>query len=83
MRQACRPRAQLLKYNIGSASGLTTDATIQRRAHTPCRGSDKAMKYLNNRFKQKHVKVQNLTLIVSPCLARLCCVPDIILMHTS
>lgn len=24
------------------------------------------MKYLNNRFKQKHVKVQNLTLIVSP-----------------
>lgn len=30
-----------------------------------CRGSDKALKYLKRRFELKHVKVQNLTLIVS------------------
>jgi hypothetical protein len=62
---------QLLRYNIGFASGVTSDVTIKGRVCTSCRGSDKAMKYLNNRFKQKHVKVQNLTLIVSPCPARL------------
>lgn len=36
------------------------------KGHPGCRrGSDKALKYLKNRFTQKNVKVQNSSLIVS------------------
>lgn len=58
--------------NSPGADTQTLDFITRYIQQSPAKGSDKALKYLKKRFELRHVKVQNLTLIVLDTCQKKC-----------